>query len=57
MDSISADAGHDVPAVQRGGLHVPDKTWYKDSGLRSLYKWMPILMLGSNYLSFHPKPA
>lgn len=34
------------PLVQPGRLQVPDKTWYKDAGLRSLYKWMPILMLG-----------
>lgn len=29
------------------GLHVPEVTWYKHSGLRRLYAMMPILFLGA----------
>lgn len=29
------------------GLHVPEVTWYKHSGLRRLYSMMPILFLGA----------
>ena len=32
----------DVPAME-----IPDKTWYKDPGLRKLYVMMPILFLGA----------
>lgn len=48
-ESTSAKIVGHVPVVQHGSLQVPEKTWYKDAGLRSLYKWMPILMLGSPF--------
>lgn len=50
-ESTSAKIFGHVPVVQHGSLQVPEKTWYKDAGLRSLYKWMPILMLGSPFSS------
>ena len=46
LKSPEADVEHEVPVTHLGGLKVPNKTWYKDPGLRSLYKWMPVLMLG-----------
>lgn len=46
IKSPEADMDTEVPVMHQGGLKVPKKTWYKDPGLRSLYKWMPILMLG-----------
>ena len=48
IKSPEPDVDAEVPVSQQGGLKVPKKTWYKDAGLRSLYQWMPVLMLGQS---------
>lgn len=41
------DAVMPVITESHEGLHVPEVTWYKHSGLRRLYAMMPILFLGA----------
>lgn len=33
--------------VLSNGLEIPEKTWWKDPGLRKLYVMLPILFLGN----------